>query len=346
MPRRPGRAIPTGMKADRERFRCSPVFFARTLLFDLPSQPRMVCQGRLGSRAGREAADGHTCPASRRGVSPRRVLQFASMAPSMVSWPLADPPRVRVRRCTSLRLGKQGSLRAGSSCRPGVSGRLLCRRQCRSILAAHELVALACRRFEPRPVNLDRAPPVGSDRARRAELANDMRHRRSPHAEEFRERLLRQRQHVTINPIVDVQQPTRQARLDRVQRIAGRDMLELGQQCPGESLNRSPSWRCCGRAPLEIVPAKFATRSLPPAPTAVIGERSRPQRRQHARGSLIADDSGRHRLAVRHIHDEGDQAAEGEIDPLDSSPDRTSTASRSSGTFSEMRHEQIEVCWR
>jgi hypothetical protein len=25
-----GRAIPTGMKADRERFRCSPVFFART----------------------------------------------------------------------------------------------------------------------------------------------------------------------------------------------------------------------------------------------------------------------------------------------------------------------------
>ena len=25
-----GQAIPTGMKADRERFRCSPVFFART----------------------------------------------------------------------------------------------------------------------------------------------------------------------------------------------------------------------------------------------------------------------------------------------------------------------------
>jgi hypothetical protein len=41
-----------------------------------------------------------------------------------------------------------------------------------------------------------------------------MRHRRSPNAEEFRERLLGQRQHVTINPIVDVQQPPRQARLD------------------------------------------------------------------------------------------------------------------------------------
>jgi hypothetical protein len=25
-----GRAIPTGMEADRKRFRCSPVFFART----------------------------------------------------------------------------------------------------------------------------------------------------------------------------------------------------------------------------------------------------------------------------------------------------------------------------
>ena len=98
--------------------------------------------------------------------------------------------------------------------------------------AAHELVALACRRFEPRPVNLDQTPPIGSDRARRAELANDMRHRRSPHAEEFRERLLGQRQDVTVNPIVDVQQPPRQTRLDRVQRIAGRNVLELQPAVP------------------------------------------------------------------------------------------------------------------
>ena len=63
-----------------------------------------------------------------------------------------------------------------------------------------------------------------------------MRHRRSPNAEEFRERVLGQRQHVTINPIVDVQQPPRQARLDRVQRVAGRNVLELHQQCPRLSL--------------------------------------------------------------------------------------------------------------
>ena len=102
-------------------------------------------------------------------------------------------------------LGKQGSLSVGIVHRPRVSRRLHLFSQDDPIdSAAHELVALAGRRFEPRPINLDRAPPVESDRARRAELANDMRHRRSPNAEEFRERLLRQRQHVTINPIVDV----------------------------------------------------------------------------------------------------------------------------------------------
>ena len=65
-----------------------------------------------------------------------------------------------------------------------------------------------------------------------------MRHRRPPHAEEFRKRLLRQRQDVTVGPIVDLQQPTRQASLDRVQRIAGGDVLELGQQRSGEGLDR------------------------------------------------------------------------------------------------------------
>ena len=123
----------------------------------------------------------------------------------MVSWPLADPSMGSRAPVYFVCLGKQGSLRAGIVRRPGVSGRRHLFRQDDPIdSAAHERVALAGRRFEPRPIDLDRTPPVGPDRARRAELANDMRHRRSPNAEEFRERLLRQRQHVTINPIVDV----------------------------------------------------------------------------------------------------------------------------------------------
>ena len=104
--------------------------------------------------------------------------------------------------------------------------------------AAHEPVALACRSLESRPVDLDQASPIGSDRARRAEFAGNLRHRCSPHAKKFRERLLRQGQDVTVNPIVDVQQPPCQACLDRVQCIAGRNVLELGEQRPEVGLNR------------------------------------------------------------------------------------------------------------
>lgn len=82
--------------------------------------------------------------------------------------------------------------------------------------AAHELVALARRCFEPRPVDLNQRSPIESDRTRPAELANGMRHRRPPNAEKFRERLLGQRQDIPVNPIVDLQQPSRQTCFDRV----------------------------------------------------------------------------------------------------------------------------------
>ena len=50
-----GRAIPTGMKATGKVLKQSGVFRAH-FLFDLRSQPRMVCQGGLGSRVSRGAA--------------------------------------------------------------------------------------------------------------------------------------------------------------------------------------------------------------------------------------------------------------------------------------------------
>jgi hypothetical protein len=56
-----------------------------------------------------------------------------------------------------------------------------------------------------------------------------MRHRCSPHAKQFRKRLLRQRQEVIVNAIVDLEQPPGQAGFNRVQCIAGGDVLELRQ---------------------------------------------------------------------------------------------------------------------
>ena len=94
---------------------------------------------------------------------------------------------------------------------------------------AHDLVALACRGFEPRSVNLDQAPPIGSDGTRLPELVHDMRHGRSTYSKQLRKRLLRQRQEITVHSIVDVEQPAGQAGLNRVQSIAGGYVLELHQ---------------------------------------------------------------------------------------------------------------------
>src|SRR5260370_41419393 len=82
--------------------------------------------------------------------------------------------------------------------------------------AAHDLVALACRGFEPRSVNLDQAPPIRSDSTRRPELVHDMRHGRSTYAKQLRKRVLRQRQEITIDSLMDVEQTPGQAGLDRV----------------------------------------------------------------------------------------------------------------------------------
>ena len=94
---------------------------------------------------------------------------------------------------------------------------------------AHNLVALARRGFEPRSVNLDQAPPIRSDGTQLPQLVYDMRHSRSTYSKQLRKRLLRQRQEITVNSIVDVEQPPGQAGLDRVQCVAGGHMLELRQ---------------------------------------------------------------------------------------------------------------------
>jgi hypothetical protein len=104
--------------------------------------------------------------------------------------------------------------------------------------AAHNLVAFACRFFEPRPVNLDQTPPIRSDCTRRPEFAHSQRHRRSSYPEQLRKRLLRQWYDVAVNSILDVEQPPGHAGLDGMQRIAGGHVLELHQHCPRVGLDR------------------------------------------------------------------------------------------------------------
>ena len=163
--------------------------------------------------------------------------------------------------------------------------------------AAHELIAFACRRFEPRPVNLDRTAGIGPDCAEIAKPGNDLRHRRPPHAEKFRKRLLGQRQNLSVSPIMHVQQPPRQTRLDRVQRIAGRDVLELRHQCPGVGFNRSLQGDAAFKRRL-----KLRRRDLQCGPCHPHHRRHRIQRRpecrQQAHGPFIADDGGRDRLSA------------------------------------------------
>src|SRR5882762_6369489 len=90
--------------------------------------------------------------------------------------------------------------------RRSLNARLHCFRRKNLIdSAAHDLAAIACRFLEPRSVDLDQTPPVSSDSTRHPELAHNMSHGRSSYAEQLRKRLLRQRQHVTVNSIVNVE---------------------------------------------------------------------------------------------------------------------------------------------
>src|ERR1700704_5427179 len=158
----------------------------------------------------------------------------------MASYPRASRPvgsRTPLKRF--IHLGQQGISSAQSFVhRRGVDARLHFFRRNNAIdSAAHDLVALPCAFFEPRSVNLDQASPIRSDSTRGPELAYNMRHSRSSYTKQLRKRLLRQREEVTVNSIVDVEQPPGHAGLDRVQRIAGGHVLELRQQRPGMGLD-------------------------------------------------------------------------------------------------------------
>ena len=96
-----------------------------------------------------------------------------------------------------------------------------------------------CRR-EPRPVDLDEASSIGPDRSARAEIAHQERYRRSSYTEYLCQRMLGERKHIVVDAVAKLEQPARHARLDRVQRIAGRAELELYQHRLDVILDRMP----------------------------------------------------------------------------------------------------------
>ena len=116
-----GQAISTGMKADRERFRSSPVFFART--FCSICQANHVCPGGLGSRAGREMAyaRGRIRPGTGVAVEALQSGQWPRGR-----WPVA--PCAGARRRASSALANRGTSA------PGGCGSISSIRMIRSIL--------------------------------------------------------------------------------------------------------------------------------------------------------------------------------------------------------------------
>ena len=123
----------------------------------------------------------------------------------MASWPRASRPvGSRVPRFTQL--GQKGVLSVGNFVRRRhVNARFHSFGRNDPVdSSAHDLVTLACRGFELRPVDLDQAPLIGSDRTRRPQLVHDMRHGRSTYAEQLRKRLWRQWQRITVDTDVDV----------------------------------------------------------------------------------------------------------------------------------------------
>ena len=85
----------------------------------------------------------------------------------------------------------------------------------------HGVAAFARQRCEPRRVDLDFASPFRYDRSGSAQIPHQERHRRSSHTQYLRKRLLGEREDVVVDAVAKMEQPARQAGLDRMQRIAG-----------------------------------------------------------------------------------------------------------------------------
>ena len=164
-----GRAISTGIKADRSSFQCSAVFFARThcpicaTSHEWFSREAWVHElERRPGRVGRTSVN----------QAPARV------APGEIEGGQVELRTPARRISAALHPTASGVSRTGTASVSSVG-------LVNDVLgfAAHDLVAFACCFFEPRPVDLDQAAPFGSNNAVGAKLLDHLRDRCSPHAE-------------------------------------------------------------------------------------------------------------------------------------------------------------------
>jgi hypothetical protein len=88
-------------------------------------------------------------------------------------------------------------------------------------------IALASRFLQSRPVEHNDSAATVSDQARLLQLAGDQSDGRSSHRQHLGHEILRQGKLGIACPIQGLQQPPGQAGLQRMERIAGRSLLDL-----------------------------------------------------------------------------------------------------------------------
>ena len=97
-------------------------------------------------------------------------------------------------------------------------------------LAANDVVAFARPCLEPALVHDLDPPTVVTDETCLLQHVGDDRHRSAAHAERLRQELMGELDGIAFEPIAGLQQPAAQARLDGVQCVASRGLLDLNKQ--------------------------------------------------------------------------------------------------------------------
>ena len=275
----------------------------------------------------------------------RRAAEAPAATPSMA--PRAGAGHSLARRVALTAPAASANKAARSrGCRTGPGGDHLLRQDDPTDPAAHELVALACCCFEPRPVDLNEGPPIGSDRTRRRGACK--RHASPSFAA---------RQEIPQASPASAAGCPRQADRGRAATISPDGLrlsvahcrpqrAEIVPSVPWRGFEPRHSRRCCGRAPLEIGPAKSATRSPPPAPPrssesgkapASTGCPQLPRCRRRAVATVCP-------LGISMM--KAIKPAKGEIDLFYYVTRPHQHGVTFKRDHSEMRHKEFKVCWR
>lgn len=184
-------------------------------------------------------------------------------------------------------------------------------------MASDGPVAAAGEPLQGRVVGDAQAPPAALDRPRRPQRSHDAADIAAPHPEHRRELLLGDGDLVRSGAIARGEQPFRRALLDRVDRVAGDRLEDLGDEAIGVAREQPPQR---GRAQLRLLEPRDRQPQEGPGH---VDDRARESRQppladDAADGTLAPDE---HRLDAAPVleHDEkrGEAVPAGEIDVVD-----------------------------